>query len=91
MLYVDRYGNVQLNVNTEQLEDVGIVPGSKIELDLRGERYFAVAARTFTDARPGDIILYEDAYDNVALAISQGNAAQMLGSRAGDPVVVRSA
>jgi len=91
VLYVDRYGNVQLNVNTEQLEDVGIVPGSKIELDLRGERYFAVAARTFTDARPGDIILYEDAYDNVALAISQGNAAQMLGSRAGDPVVVRSA
>jgi len=90
VLYIDHYGNVQLNVNTEQLEDVGIVPGSKVELELRGERYFAVAARTFADARPGDIILYEDAYDNVALAISQGNAAQMLGSHAGDPVVVRS-
>jgi len=90
VLYIDRYGNVQLNMNTEQLEDVGIVPGSKVELELRGERYFAVAARTFADARPGDIILYEDAYDNVALAISQGNAAQMLGSHAGDPVVVRS-
>jgi S-adenosylmethionine hydrolase len=89
VLYVDRYGNVQLNLSTEQLDEVGIVPGSKLELELRGERYFAVAARTFADARPGDIILYEDAYDNVALAISQGNAAQMLTARAGDRVVVR--
>jgi S-adenosyl-L-methionine hydrolase (adenosine-forming) len=91
VLYVDRYGNVQLNLTTEQLDEVEIVPGSKVELELRGERYFAVAARTFTDARPGDIILYEDAYDNVALAISQGNAARMLGSGAGDEVVVRPA
>ena len=89
VLYVDRYGNVQLNVSTEQLEEAGIVPGSKVELAARGERYFAVAARTFADARPGDIILYEDAYDNVALAISQGNAAQMFGAHAGDEVIVR--
>src|SRR5436190_407903 len=46
VLYVDRYGNVPLNLTTEQLDEVGIVPGSKIELELRGERYFAVAART---------------------------------------------
>jgi S-adenosylmethionine hydrolase len=29
--------------------------------------------------RPGDIVLYEDAYRNVALAINQGNAAEMFG------------
>ena len=39
------------------------------------ERYYAVAARTFADARPGDIILYEDAYRNISIAISGGNAA----------------
>jgi S-adenosyl-L-methionine hydrolase (adenosine-forming) len=89
VLYIDRYGNVQLNVSTDQLEQAGIVPGSKVELEVRDELYYAVAARTFADARWGDIILYEDAYDNVALAISQGNAAQMFGARAGDAVVVR--
>jgi S-adenosylmethionine hydrolase len=89
VLYVDKYGNVQLNVNTEQLEELGIVPGSQVELELRGERYFAVAARTFADARSGDIILYEDAYDNVALAINRGNAAEMLSARPGDRVLVR--
>ena len=90
VLYVDRYGNVQLNLNTDNLEEVEIVPGTRVEIEVRGERYFAVAARTFADARPGDIILYEDAYENVALAISRGNAAEMFGARAGDRVQIRA-
>ena len=36
-----------------------------------------MTARTFADARPGDIILYEDSYRNVSIAISGGNAAKM--------------
>jgi S-adenosylmethionine hydrolase len=35
-------------------------------------------ARTFTDARPGDVILYEDSYRNISIAISRGSAARML-------------
>ena len=40
------------------------------------ERYYAIAARTFADARGGEIILYEDAYENIAIAISGGSAAE---------------
>jgi S-adenosyl-L-methionine hydrolase (adenosine-forming) len=83
VLYVDRYGNVQLNLRREHLEHVGIVPGTTVELELALERYFAVAARTYADARPGDIILYEDSYGNVAIAISEGDAAAMFGCRPG--------
>ena len=43
------------------------------------ERYYAVAAATFAEVRPGDIVIYEDAYRNVALAINQGSAAEMFG------------
>ena len=89
VLSIDRFGNMQLNIDRSHLEQVGAVPGTRVELELGPERYYAVVARTFADARSGDIILYEDAYDNVALAISQGNAAQMLGSHAGEPVIVR--
>jgi S-adenosylmethionine hydrolase len=66
-----------------------VSPGTRVELECRGERYYAVAARTFADARPGDIILYEDSYRNIAIAISRGNAAEMLAVRAGDAVQVR--
>ncbi len=82
VLYVDRFGNVQLNLTREHLEQVGIVPGKQVELEL-SERYYAVAAHTFADARPGDIILYEDSYGSIAVAISGGSAAEMLTARPG--------
>jgi S-adenosylmethionine hydrolase len=63
-----------------------VLPGRRVELVLSSERYYAVAARTFADAGPGDIILYEDAYRNVAIAINGGSAAAMFDARAGDAV-----
>jgi len=86
VLSIDRFGNIQLNLGREQLEQAEIVPGTRLELELGPERYFAVAARTFADARSGDIILYEDAYRNIAIAISGGNAAEMFGAHEGQDV-----
>jgi S-adenosylmethionine hydrolase len=86
VLYVDSFGNIALNLTREHATDVGIVPGTQIELELGGERVYAIAARTFADARPGDIILYEDSYRNMSVAISGGNAAEMLHARAGQPL-----
>jgi S-adenosyl-L-methionine hydrolase (adenosine-forming) len=83
VLAIDRFGNVQLNLDRSHLDEVGVVPGTRIEVQVGPERYYAVAARTFADARPGDIILYEDAYRNLSIAISGGNAAAMFGIRAG--------
>jgi S-adenosylmethionine hydrolase len=88
-LYVDRFGNIQLNVHADQLAPLGIVPGRQIEVELAMDRFYALAARTFAEARTGDIILYEDAYRNIALAISRGNAAQTFGVRAGMEVRLR--
>jgi S-adenosyl-L-methionine hydrolase (adenosine-forming) len=89
VLYVDRYGNVQLNLDREDMEQVEISPGTRVELDCKGERYYAVAARTFADARPGDILLYEDSYRNIAIAINGGDAAEMLSARAGDRISLK--
>ena len=74
-LYVDRFGNMQLNLRRKDLEGLGAEPGTLVELEIASERYYAVAARTFADARGGEIILYEDAYGNIAIAISGGSAA----------------
>jgi S-adenosyl-L-methionine hydrolase (adenosine-forming) len=84
VLYIDRYGNVQLNLTAEHLARVGIEPGTRVEVEVGFERYFASAARTFADARTGDIVLYEDAYENIALAINRGSAAQVFSVRMGD-------
>ena len=86
MLYVDRFGNMQLNMTREDLDQVGIVPGTRFELEVAGERYYATAARTYADARPGEIVLYEDSYRNVAIAINRGSAAEMFVAQPGQRV-----
>ena len=91
VLYVDRYGNVQLNLARGDVEQAGVVPGRSVELDLGFDRYYATAARTFGDARAGDIILYEDAYENIAVAITDGNAAEMFSIRPGQALTIQLA
>ena len=86
VLAIDRFGNVQLNLDRSHSDQVGIVPGTRVELQIGPERYYAVAARTFADARPGDLILYEDSYRNLSIAINGGNAAAMFGVAAGQDV-----
>jgi S-adenosyl-L-methionine hydrolase (adenosine-forming) len=83
VVYVDRFGNVQLNLTSADLGRIGIEPGGQVEVAVGFERYFAIAASTFAEVRPGDIVVYEDAYRNVSLAINKGNAAEMFGAAAG--------
>jgi S-adenosylmethionine hydrolase len=88
VLGVDRFGNVALNLGRRHLDAVDVVPGTKVELASAGDRYYAVAARTFADATPGELILYEDSYHNVAVAVSRGSAAALLRVEEGSEVLL---
>ena len=89
VLAVDRFGNLALNLTREQLGRARVVPGTRVELSCRGERYYAVAARTFGDTEPGELILYEDSYRQVAVAVSRGNAAAVLGAGEGSELLIQ--
>jgi S-adenosylmethionine hydrolase len=86
-LYVDSFGNIALNLTRDDIERIGIRTGTRVEIEHDGERYYAVAARTFADARPGDVILYEDSYRNMSIAISGGSAATLLRAQPGATMV----
>ena len=88
VLGIDRFGNVALNLAREHLDQAGIVPGTQVEVSSHGNRYFAVAARTFADGRVGDLILYEDSYRSLAIAVSQGSAASLLGVDEGSELLI---
>jgi S-adenosyl-L-methionine hydrolase (adenosine-forming) len=88
-LGVDRFGNIALNLSREHLDSVAIVPGMRVELAARGNRYYAVAARTFADAPRGELILYEDSYHSVSIAVSRGSAAALLGVEEGAEIVLQ--
>jgi S-adenosylmethionine hydrolase len=89
-LVLDRYGNVGLNVGHEQLAGSGLTLGGTIELEIGGERYLAKYARTFADVTAGELLVYEDAYRTLAVAINRGDAASTLGLRPDAEVRLRA-
>jgi S-adenosylmethionine hydrolase len=78
-LVIDHFGNVGLNVGHERLAGTGITLGGRVAVEAAGERYVATYAQTFADVSPGELIVYQDAYRTLALAINRGDAAGMLG------------
>jgi S-adenosylmethionine hydrolase len=84
VLSVDRFGNIATNVRRADMDVLGLSNGDRVEVRLTLDRYFAVVAGTFADAPPGELILYEDSYGLVTLAISHGDAARLTGVASGD-------
>jgi S-adenosylmethionine hydrolase len=83
VLWVDRYGNVQLNVGPEDLDGWGD------RIGLRwgdGESRTGVRAAAYGDLGPADIGLVVDSYGLVSIAVPRGSAAAKLGLAAGDPL-----
>jgi S-adenosylmethionine hydrolase len=78
-LVVDRFGNAGLNVGHDDLAGSGITLGGKVELEVGGEHYLATYTQTFADVRPGELLVYEDAYRTLAVAINRGDAAATMG------------
>jgi hypothetical protein len=85
VLYVDGFGNVQLDVEEPTFE-----VGRAVEVATasgRSER--ARYARTFADAGAGELILYEDSYGRMAVAVNGGDAATRLGLAVDDELRIR--
>jgi S-adenosyl-L-methionine hydrolase (adenosine-forming) len=84
VLMIDRFGNVATNAQRRHVDALGVGDGDRVEVRFALDRYYAIVARTFADAPPGELILYEDSYEMVTLAISRGDAARLTGAAAGD-------
>ena len=89
VLTVDRFGNLALNVKREHLDELSLEPGDWVELQFALDPYYAQVAETYADARPGELILYEDSYGAIAVAVNAGNAARLTGAAPGDRIRVR--
>jgi S-adenosyl-L-methionine hydrolase (adenosine-forming) len=78
-LVIDRFGNVSLDATHDDTTGTGLTLGASVEIVVGGERYLATYAQTFADVRPGELLVYQDAYRTLAVAINRGDAAGTLG------------
>ncbi len=89
-LYIDRFGNVQLNVSHADLDGAGLRLGQPLAVTAASGVHTAHYGRTFADVAPGELLVYEDAHRTLALAISRGSAARELGLHLDDELRISS-
>jgi S-adenosylmethionine hydrolase len=82
VLQADRFGNLVLDVEHPQLAGSGLRLGRAVTVN--GER--ALYATTFADVPEGGLLLYEDGYRTLALAVNRGSAVAALGLDLDDEV-----
>jgi S-adenosyl-L-methionine hydrolase (adenosine-forming) len=83
-LHCDRFGNVQLNLNAGGMEAAGFRPGARVAIETPLTRADAHFVRTFGDVGPEEMLLYEDSYRAIAIAVNGGDARAILEIEAGD-------
>jgi S-adenosylmethionine hydrolase len=82
VLWIDRFGNAQLNVDPEDIASWG----DRIVVRWASERRTAKRAMTYDDLGPGDVGLVVDSYGLVSIAVDRGSAAELLKLHPADAV-----
>jgi S-adenosylmethionine hydrolase len=88
---VDHFGNLALDLGRDLLERVGVVVGDPVEVRVGGRAHRLVFAETFASVPGGELVLHEDSFGSMAVAVNRGRAAERLGAGAGDPVEIAKA
>jgi S-adenosylmethionine hydrolase len=78
-LVSDRFGNVILDATHDDLAAVGLRAGATLDVRAEGRTHRARFTFTFADVGEGELLLYEDAQRQLALAVNRGSAQEALG------------
>jgi S-adenosyl-L-methionine hydrolase (adenosine-forming) len=78
-LLIDGYGNVSLDLRHEHMLALDLTIGARVEVASGGRSAAATVVQTFADVAAGELLVYEDAWGAVALAVNRGDAAATLG------------
>jgi S-adenosylmethionine hydrolase len=78
VIAIDAFGNVALNIDHALALEAGITIGARVAVDAAHD---AVVTHTFADVGAGELLLYEDAWRTLALAVNRGDAAALLDAR----------
>lgn len=84
VLWVDRFGNAQLNVDPDDLAGWG----DRVRLRIDGTTRVATRARTYADLGTAELGLVVDSYGLVSVVLDQASAADELRIAAGDAVTL---
>ena len=88
VVQVDHFGNLTLNLERRHLEQAGIVLGEQVELRCGGKAQTVPFLLTYGEAGRGRLVVCEDSFGTVTVAVNQGSAASVLRASRGEPLVI---
>ena len=91
VVQTDHFGNLQLNVHRQELEDVGVMLGDMLEMRVGGKAHAVQYCTTFSEVAAGRLAVLEDAYRRIAVVVNRGNAEKRLEAHRGDHVILARA
>ena len=91
IVQTDHFGNLQLNVQRDELESVGVMLGDVVELRIGGKSQVVQFSTTFSEVPPGGLTVLEDSSHRISIAVNRGSAQHRLEARRGDPVILARA
>jgi S-adenosylmethionine hydrolase len=88
VLWIDRFGNAQLNIDPGDLAALGVEPGGAVEIRCGHDRRTGRWVGSYAEAGPLELAVVVDSYGLVSLTLDRRPAAEELGLRAGSEVVL---
>ena len=88
VLWVDRYGNAQLNIDPGDLAALGVEPGGAVEIRCGQDRRTGRWVGSYAEAGPLELAVVVDSYGLVSLTLDRRAAAEELGLHPGSAVTL---
>lgn len=86
VLSLDRFGTLQLGCSRNEL--LSTSTSERVLVTTAYARGIARVPETFADVGTGELLVYEDSFEHLAVAVREGSAAALFGASAGDIVAL---
>lgn len=89
VVYIDRFGNIQVHLSRAELENLGVQTGDRLEVRHDEITWSVPYVNSFAEVAAEELLVYEDSYRKVSFAINQGDAARTFQIDVGDRLLFR--
>jgi S-adenosyl-L-methionine hydrolase (adenosine-forming) len=88
VLWIDRFGNVQVNIDPDELGELGLQEGSTLTVAFRDEVRLARWVRAYAHARPSELVAIVDSYGLISICLDRRSAGASLRLSPGDAISI---
>lgn len=88
ILWIDTYGNIQVNIGPEDLNALGLSMGDDVLVSAAMHEFRIEWGESYGSVEEGEAVLHTDSHGQMALGVRGGSAEEDFDLTVGDPIVL---